>query len=150
MKIKLLLILIVMILSNHFVNAQDSIVNTNPVDYTQPKDYILADISIKGIKFLSKSTITDISALKINQIISVPGNDISIAINKLWKQNLFSDIKIEYDKVINDSIYLNIILKEYPRLSKFKFKGDISKSNITTLKEDLKFNERKSINSKLN
>ncbi len=127
-----------MILSNHFINAQDSIVNTNPIDYTQPKDYVLADISIKGIKFLSKSTITDISALKINQIISIPGNDISIAINKLWKQNLFSDIKIEYDKIINDSIYLNIILKEYPRLSKFKFKGDISKSNITTLKEDLK------------
>jgi len=138
MKIKLLLILIVMILSNHFINAQDSIVNTNPIDYTQPKDYVLADISIKGIKFLSKSTITDISALKINQIISIPGNDISIAINKLWKQNLFSDIKIENDKIINDSIYLNIILKEYPRLSKFKFKGDISKSNITTLKEDLK------------
>jgi outer membrane protein insertion porin family len=127
-----------MILSNHFINAQDSMVSTNPIDYTQPKDYVLADISIKGIKFLSKSTITDISALKINQIISIPGNDISIAINKLWKQNLFSDIKIEYDKVINDSIYLNIILKEYPRLSKFKFKGDISKSNITTLKEDLK------------
>ena len=138
MKIKLLLIFLVMIFSNHFVNAQDSIVNTNPIDYTQPKDYILADISIKGIKFLSKSTITDISALKINQIISIPGNDISIAINKLWKQNLFSDIKIEYDKIINDSIYLNIILKEYPRLSKFKFKGNISKSNITTLKEDLK------------
>jgi len=138
MKIKLLLIFLVMIFSNHFVNAQDSIVNTNPIDYTQPKDYVLADISIKGIKFLSKSTITDISALKINQIISIPGNDISIAINKLWKQNLFSDIKIEYDKIINDSIYLNIILKEYPRLSKFKFKGDISKSNITTLKEDLK------------
>lgn len=138
MKIKLLLIFLVMNFSNHFVNAQDSIVNTNPIDYTQPKDYILADISIKGIKFLSKSTITDISALKINQIISIPGNDISIAINKLWKQNLFSDIKIEYDKIINDSIYLNIILKEYPRLSKFKFKGDISKSNITTLKEDLK------------
>ena len=127
-----------MILSNHFINAQNSMVSTNPIDYTQPKDYILADISIKGIKFLSKSTITDISALKINQIISIPGNDISIAINKLWKQNLFSDIKIEYDKIINDSIYLNIILKEYPRLSKFKFKGDISKSNITTLKEDLK------------
>ncbi|MDA9227662.1 outer membrane protein assembly factor BamA [Flavobacteriales bacterium] len=127
-----------MIFSNHFINAQDSIVNTDPIDYTQPKDYILADISIKGIKFLSKSTITDISALKINQIISIPGNDISIAINKLWKQNLFSDIKIEYDKIINDSIYLNIILKEYPRLSKFKFKGDISKSNITTLKDDLK------------
>lgn len=138
MKIKLLLISLVMILSNHFINAQNSMVSTNPIDYTQPKDYVLADISIKGIKFLSKSTITDISALKINQIISIPGNDISIAINKLWKQNLFSDIKIEYDKIINDSIYLNIILKEYPRLSKFKFKGDISKSNITTLKEDLK------------
>ena len=43
MKIKLLLIFLVMIFSNHFVNAQDSIVNTNPIDYTQPKDYILAE-----------------------------------------------------------------------------------------------------------
>ena len=51
MKIKLLLILVVMILSNHFINAQDSIVNTNSIDYTQPKDYVLADIQLKGLSF---------------------------------------------------------------------------------------------------
>ena len=134
---KIIFILFIFFSLNTLVNAQDTLVNYI-IDYTQPKDYVLAGISIQGIDNLSKTTIKDISGLKKNQIISIPGNDISIAINKLWKQNLFSDIKIEYDKIINDSIYLNIILKEYPRLSKFKFKGDISKSNITTLKEDLK------------
>ena len=67
----------------------------------------------------------------------VSSNRYSNAINKLWQQNLFSEIDIKLDKIFNDSITLDIVLKQYPRLSKFKFKGDISKSNISTLKEDL-------------
>ena len=107
------------------------------IDYTQPKEYVLSKISIKGITFVNKSNIIDISGLKIDQKITIPSSDISNAINKLWQQNLFSEIDIKLDKIFNDSITLDIVLKEYPRLSKFKFKGDISKSNITTLKEDL-------------
>jgi len=133
---KIISILFIFFSLNTFVNAQDTLMNYI-IDYTQPKDYVLAGISIQGIDNLSKTTIKDISGLKKNQIISIPGNDISTAINKLWKQNLFANINIENAKIINDSIFLNIILKEYPRLSKFKFKGDISKSDITNIKEDL-------------
>ena len=133
---KIISILFIFFSINTLVNAQDTLVNYI-IDYTQPKDYVLGGISIKGINNLSKTTIKDISGLKKNQIISIPGNDISTAINKLWKQNLFANINIEYAKITSDSIFLNIILKEYPRLSKFKFKGDISKSDITNIKEDL-------------
>ena len=118
------------------IKAQDSIVKPY-VDYTQPKEYVLKKVTIKGVAFVNKSNIIDLTGLKINQKITIPSSDISNAINKLWQQNLFSEINIEYDKIYNDSISLNIILKEYPRLSKFKFKGNISKSNISTLKEDL-------------
>ena len=117
-------------------NGQDSLVQPF-IDYTQPKEYVLSKISIKGTTYVNKSNIIDISGLKINQKITIPSSDISNAINKLWQQNLFSEIDITLDKIFNDSITLDIVLKEYPRLSKFKFKGDISKSNISTLKEDL-------------
>ena len=117
-------------------NGQDSLVQPL-IDYTQPKEYVLSKISIKGTTYVNKSNIIDISGLKINQKITIPSSDISNAINKLWQQNLFSEIDIKLDKIFNDSITLDIVLKEYPRLSKFKFKGDISKSNISTLKEDL-------------
>ena len=41
-------------------------------------------------------------------------------------------------KKVENTVFLNINLVENSRLSKFKFKGKISKSDITTLKEDLK------------
>ncbi len=108
------------------------------IDYTKPKEFVLSNVNIVGTKFVNKSNILDITSLKINQKIKIPGSDISSAINKLWQQNLFSEIEIKYDEIKKDSISLNIVLKEYPRLSKFKFIGNISKSNISTLKDDLK------------
>ena len=123
-----------LICSNLF--AQDSLQFF--IDYTKPKEFVLSNVNIVGAKFVNKSNILDIASLKINQKIKIPGSDISSAINKLWQQNLFSEIEIEYDEIKKDSISLNIVLKEYPRLSKFKFIGNISKSNISTLKDDLK------------
>tara|TARA_B100001057_G_scaffold152582_1_gene152644 strand:- start:959 stop:3484 length:2526 start_codon:yes stop_codon:yes gene_type:complete len=108
------------------------------VDYTSPKEFILSNVNIIGTKYVNSSNILDITLLKINQKIKIPGTDISSAINKLWQQNLFSNIEIEIGEVYNDSVSLNIILNEYPRLSKFKFIGNISKSNISTLKDNLK------------
>ena len=123
-----------LICSNLF--AQDSLQFF--IDYTKPKEFVLSNVNIVGTKFVNKSNILDITSLKINQKIKIPGSEISSAINKLWQQNLFSEIEIEYDEINKDSISLNIVLKEYPRLSKFKFIGNISKSNISTLKDDLK------------
>ena len=132
----IILIITVIIFSSNYSIAQDT-TQYNFVDYTQPKEYILSKVNIIGTKYVNKSNIIDISGLKNNQIIKVPGNSISSAINKLWQQNLFSEIEITFDNVSKDSVSLNIILKEYPRLSKFKFIGNISKSNISTLKDDL-------------
>ena len=98
MRGKIILILFILISQITMLNAQDTIVNES-IDYTQPKEYTLSGISIFGIKYLNKSTISDISGLKINQKITIPGNDISTAINKLWKQNLFSNINIELEKL---------------------------------------------------
>ena len=133
---KLFYLFTIIIFCNGNIIAQNNL-QYNLIDYTQPKTFILSDIKITGSKYVNKSNIIDIAGLKINNNIKVPGTDISSAINKLWQQNLFSEIEIKYDKISNDSISLNIVLKEYPRLSKFKFIGKISKSDISTLKDDL-------------
>ena len=85
----IILIITVIIFSSNYSIAQDT-TQYNFVDYTQPKEYILSKVNIIGTKYVNKSNIIDISGLKNNQIIKVPGNSISSAINKLWQQNLFS------------------------------------------------------------
>ena len=93
---------------------------------------------VKGADNLNNSTLITISGLTVGENITIPSDNISQAILKLWKEGLFSDVDITIEKIVENTVFLNINLVENSRLSKFKFKGKISKSDITTLKEDLK------------
>ena len=108
------------------------------IDYSIPQTYEIGGITISGIKHLNSNSIINMSGLEVGSNIKIPGDKISAAITKLWKQELFSDINIVIDKKIDNLIFLKIELTENARLSKFKFQGKISKSDITTLKERLK------------
>ena len=109
------------------------------LDYSNPKTYEIGGIMIDGAQNLNNSTLIAITGLSIGEEIKIPGNKITKAITKLWEQGLFSDINITIEKVIENTVFLSIILKENPRLSKFKFIGKkIRKSDVTTLKEELK------------
>ena len=111
---------------------------TEEVDYSTPKSYEIGGIMVNGADNLNNSTLIAISGLTIGDTIKIPSDNISMAITKLWKEGLFADINITIDKIVENTVFLNINLKENSRLSKFKFKGKISKSDISTLKEDLK------------
>ena len=113
-------------------------ISAQEIDYSQTKEYTIADITIKGTKFLDNATLISISALEKGDKIVIPGERISNAIKQLWEQGLFSDISIDIDKVDGENIYLIINLAEHARLSKFKFIGDLKKHDITSLKEQLK------------
>tara|TARA_B100001939_G_scaffold348174_1_gene373451 strand:- start:1195 stop:3732 length:2538 start_codon:yes stop_codon:yes gene_type:complete len=108
------------------------------VEYSLPKKYEIGGITISGTKYLNTNTILSISGLKVGDTINVPGAKISDAINNLWNQKLFSDINIRIEKKIDNLIFLNINLSENKRLSKFNFVGKIKKSDVTSLKEELK------------
>ena len=140
----LLISIFTSIVYNTNLYAQDS-----QVDYTNPKSYIISDITISGVKFLDKSTLISISGLKLGDEIIIPGDDISNAIRKLWKQGLFSDISININKIEDNQASLNINLKELPKLSKFKFEGEIKKHEITSLKEQLKLMRGKILSENL-
>ena len=111
---------------------------TEALDYSNPKTYEIGGIMVIGADNLNNSTLITISGLTVGDKIKIPGDNFSIAITKLWNEGLFSDVNITIDKIVDNIVFLNINLEENSRLSKFKFKGKISKSDITTLKEDLK------------
>jgi len=130
---KLILFLIIIFVGNKLSFSQ-----TNISDYSSPSEYTIAEITVTGIKYLDKNTLISISGLELGERITIPGEDISSAIKKLWKQGLFSDISIDIIKIEDENIFLNILLKEHSKLAKFNFKGKIKKHDITELKEQLK------------
>lgn len=123
--------------------------NNQFVEYLSPKKYEIGGITISGTKYLNTNTILSISGLQVGDTINVPGKKISDAIKKLWTQKLFSDVNISIEKKIDNLIFLNINLEENKRLSKFNFVGKIKKSDITSLKEELKLMRGKVLNENL-
>jgi|TARA_B110000003_G_scaffold275451_1_gene318118 outer membrane protein insertion porin family len=121
-----------------FLSINLSAQTTEKIDYSNPKSYEIGGIMVKGADNLNNSTLITISGLTVGENITIPSDNISQAILKLWKEGLFSDVDITIEKIVENTVFLNINLVENSRLSKFKFKGKISKSDITTLKEDLK------------
>ena len=118
--------------------AQETDTIYNPkIYYSAPQNYELGGVTVTGVKHLENNVLVQISGLREGATIEVPGDKVTKAINKLYKQGLFSDIQIKATKVIGKKIYLNIQLQERPRLSVVNYNGT-SKSETTKLKERLK------------
>ena len=136
---KQIIILIAIFLGFSQSRAQVAIhKDLSAIEYSNPSEYHIGGITISGTKYLDHSTLINISGLEVGEKIVVPGENISSAIKKLWKQGLFSDIKVSATKIQGNSIFLDFYVEEHPRLSKFKFVGKLKKSDITTIKEKLK------------
>ncbi|HEY4936746.1 MAG TPA: POTRA domain-containing protein, partial [Puia sp.] len=99
-----------------------------------PKEYVLAGIKITGTKYLDESLLISVSGLSIGDKVMIPGGDnFSKAIQKLWNQNLFSNIGIYFTKITGNELYVEINVTERPRLTNFTFKN-ASKSESDELK----------------
>ncbi len=110
------------------------------IDYNNPKDYELGGVTISGIKYLDENILLNLCGLKVGDTISVPGEEVTNAIKKLWEQGLFSEINISVTKVLEKTIFLDIYLQERPRLSKFSLTG-IRKGEADDLREKIKRSE---------
>lgn len=115
-----------------------SIAQNNPT-LQNPQKYIVADIAVEGIIFLQPTPIIKASGLRVGQKITVPGPDITAALERLWNQNLFADVQISASKIENDSIYLVLQLQELSRVGALTLNG-LKKGEKTDLIEriDLK------------
>ncbi len=93
------------------------------IDYSTNEEYKIAGINITGVKFLDPNALIGISGLRVGQMVDIPGEEITAAAKKLWSQGLFSDVRILYDKIEGDNVWLTIYLQERPRLSSINFIG---------------------------
>ncbi len=107
------------------------------LDVNNPKQYVIADITVSGIKYLNPEQILSFTGLVKGDTITLPSEDISFALKKLWAQRFFSDVGISATKVVGDKIYLNINLVERPRVSTWDFKG-VKKGEKKDLQEKLR------------
>lgn len=98
-------------------------------------EYTIGGVTVAGSKYLDEELLISISGLSPGDKIKLPSDSkITKAIQSLWKQNLFSDIEINADRIDGDKIFLVIQITERPRLSKYNFKG-IKDNEAKDLKE---------------
>ena len=103
-------------------NAQVTEDKPNVV-YGQTRRMPIGGISVEGVPNYEDYLLIGISGLSVGDVIEFPGEDISQAIKRYWKHGLFSTVKIEADKIQNDSVYLKIVLSMRPRVSQVNING---------------------------
>ncbi|MCB9171182.1 MAG: outer membrane protein assembly factor BamA [Flavobacteriales bacterium] len=106
------------------------------MDYALAREYEIGGITVSGATSTDPNAVKLFSGLQVGQHITVPGEKISKAIRNIWEQRLFSDVRIEAAEVRGSTIFLNIVVLERPRLSRFKF-NNISKSDADKLREEI-------------
>jgi outer membrane protein insertion porin family len=129
-RIFLVISLTLMSLSLHAQEKQEI------VDFMSTDDYVVGGVTISGIRFLDTNALVGISGLRIGQEITVPGEELKTAVQKLWQQGLFSDIRISITRIAADSVFLDIFLQERPRISSVKYNG-LKKSEIDDMIEKI-------------
>jgi len=100
-----------------------------------PRKYVIADIQVTGNLKFDAAIVISVSGLSVGDEVTIPGGDnFSKAINKLWSQNMFTNINIYITKLEGSNIWLEIAAVERPMLSDFRFKG-IRKGEADELKD---------------
>ena len=117
-------ILTMIVLASAGLAAQAQVSDDKPtVVYGQTRRMPIGGISVEGVQNYEDYLLIGISGLSVGDVIEFPGEDISQAIKRYWKHGLFSTVKIEADKIQNDSIYLKIVLSMRPRVSQVNING---------------------------
>ena len=87
------------------------------------KTYEIAGIEVEGADSYEDFVLIGFSGLAVGDKIEVPGDQITKAIKRFWKQGLFSSVKIKAKKIEGSKIWLVIELAQRPRISEVRYEG---------------------------
>lgn len=118
------------------INENDTSKLPEIVYSNSAQKYEIAEITITGADNYEDFVLVGFSGLAVGDVISVPGDAITNAVKRFWKQGLFSDVKIYATKIKDGKVWLNITLKERPRVSEVNFKG-LKKGEIEDIETKL-------------
>ena len=126
-----------LVMTNGVTNAQIQVGNDlSDIDYSLPREYEIGGITVTGVQYVDPAVVVMLSGLHVGMVVKVPGDKITSAIRRLWEQGLFDDIQITSTQKVGGKIFLNIDLKERPRISKFSFKG-VKRSEAEELRKKI-------------
>lgn len=108
------------------------------VDYNNPKTYVVGGIDVNGIKYLGRDQLINLTGIQIGDKITIPSEELSSIIKRIWMQKYFSNIGLYIDSLVpsQDTVYLMLDLQERPRVSRWAFQG-VKSSEQTDLREKL-------------
>ena len=95
------------------------------VDYNNPKKYIVGGTKVEGIQYFSQDQILQISGLQKGMEVTVPSDELSSIVNRLWLQRFFEDVAVSIDSIAptRDTAFFKISIIERPRVSRWTFSG---------------------------
>ncbi|MBR4808799.1 MAG: BamA/TamA family outer membrane protein [Bacteroidales bacterium] len=113
---------LILLVSGMTLRAQDSAVE---VDYNHPRKYVVGGVGVEGNTYFSESQIIQLTGLRQGMELTVPGEDVSSIVRRLWMQRYFEDVSLVIDHLSEkgDSAYFKILIKERPRVSRWTFSG---------------------------
>ncbi len=144
----LVLTVVLVALANILCAQQDSstaVKDTIPtIDYSQQDlplldnelqgTYEIGGINIVGAVNRDRNAIKSLAGFREGDKIQIPGTLIPKAIKSLWKLRLFEDVQIIAERFEGKVVFLQMILKERPVLSRYSYSG-VKKSHHDDLND---------------
>ena len=110
------------------------------VDYNKPQKYIVGGVGVEGNNYFSPDQILQITGLQEGMEVTVPSEELSAIVNRLWLQRYFEDVAVVVDSLSasRDTAFFKIRIVERPRVSRWTFKG-VKSGEEKELRERLNF-----------
>jgi len=125
-----------------------TVTKAQETSYEDGKSYILGGLEVTGIKSYNEQTVKTYTGLRVGQPITIPGEQISSIINKLWGLELFSDISFYITNIEGDNIFLELNIMERPTLSKITVYG-VKQKKVNEIIKDTDLKKGKKITESL-
>ncbi len=110
--------------------------NVQPMDYSNPKKYVVREINIHGNNYYDDKILKAAIGMAVGDTIQLPGDYVSSAINKIWSMRYFADVDVLAEPK-GDAVTFDVYLTERPRVVRWRYEG-VRKSQATELEENLK------------
>src|SRR5690606_4011570 len=131
-----------------FTLVRGQITEQPTLDPSFPQEYEIGGITVSGTVSTDPNAVKLFTGLQVGDKITVPGETITRAIKNLWDQKLFSDVRVDAAEIRGSTIFLNIIVVERPRLSRYKFEG-VSKGDSDKLRDEIELVRGQQVNQAL-